>query len=156
MVTCSSGTEIWRKYYDGMMLVSSTMNKSLNIFIAIPKGTPPNSHPDTVLRPQIIGLYKILWIFLLKHWIAQRSEKINHPVLSYSSFHQTSLSGNFGVNFESWSVTRNTVMTAFFVKKMRPKVLVRLSNIVQLEWDRCHNLNEYVNVQKADTQIHAT
>ncbi|RKF84221.1 hypothetical protein GcM1_136003 [Golovinomyces cichoracearum] len=40
---------------------------------------------------------------------------------------------------------------------MRSKVLVRLSNVVQLEWDRCHNLNDYVSVlQKAHAHFHAT
>lgn len=45
----------------------------------------------------------------------------------------------------------------FFREQMRLKVLVHLSNLVQLKWDRCYNLNEYINVlQKADSYLYAT
>lgn len=44
----------------------------------------------------------------------------------------------------------------FLCEQIRSKVLIRLLNAVQLEWDGCHNLNEDVNVlQIADARFHA-
>lgn len=65
--------------------------------------------------------------------------------------------------WEFWRRFRTTASDAkyhddrFLREQMRSKVLVRLSNVVQLEWDRCHNLNDYVSVlRKADAHFHAT
>lgn len=45
----------------------------------------------------------------------------------------------------------------FLREQMRAKVLVRLSNVVQLEWDRCKSIHDYVNIlQKADAHFQGT
>ncbi|KAI6247054.1 hypothetical protein HI914_04933 [Erysiphe necator] len=64
---------------------------------------------------------------------------------------------NFWRRFRTISSDAEYRDDRFLREQMRAKVLVRLSNVVQLEWDRCQNLNEYVNIlQKADAHFQAT
>ncbi|POS83902.1 hypothetical protein EPUL_004718 [Erysiphe pulchra] len=64
---------------------------------------------------------------------------------------------NFWRRFRTVSSDAEYRDDRFLREQLRAKVLVRLSNVVQLEWDRCQNLNEYVNIlHKADAHFQAT